>query len=429
MTAKQLLVLMNGRRCGVVEQADNKLSFTYDSSWPRASHTFPLSLSMPLDRERHEHDIVSAFMWGILPDNPITLDAWGKLHHVSPNNCFALLSAVGQECPGAVQFIPPERVEELQGEGEIEWLDAQGFVKLITELSANPGRGRREASGGQFSLAGAQTKTALYREDGRWGIPRGRLPTTHILKPLADQRDGQIENEHLCLRLAERLGLSVAQSEVLDVGGLPVICSTRFDRPKNSKGQIVRLHQEDACQALGVHPRQKYENEGGPNTVQIVELLRAHSSRSPDDIERFVRSLAYNFVIGGTDAHAKNYALFLTARQIRLAPLYDVASYLPWVGKEKGIKLAMKIGGKYEMDAIQPSHWESFAAAASFDAGRALGHVRDILIRLPGEALAALHQCRREGIASKHLDVLVDALWQRCRGLAVVYGVEELPTG
>ena len=422
MAAKQLLVLMNGRRCGVVEQANNRLSFTYDPAWPRDPTAVPLSLSMPLNRLRHDHDVIDAYMWGLLPDNEITLDAWGKLHHISPRNCFALLGAVGEDCPGAVQFIDPARVDELSAHSGIDWLDNAAFEKIIKDLAANPGRGRSQASGGQFSLPGAQAKTALAREGTRWGIPRGRVPTTHILKPLAGQRDGQIENEHFCLRLAGRLDMSVAKSEVLNVAGIPVICSTRYDRPANAKGQIVRLHQEDMCQALGVHPRQKYENEGGPTAVQIVELLRRRSSDPTTDCDRFVRALAYNFVIGGTDAHAKNYALLLLRDRVRLAPLYDVASYLPYVGKERGAKLAMKIAEKYEYAEIRSGHWQRFDREAGIEPEVSLRHVRDIVARIPGETISLLMQFKSEGLTSPFLSQLADSLWQRCRTLAEIYG-------
>lgn len=425
MTTKRLLVLMNGRSCGVVEQDGNQLAFNYDAAWVRDPTAFPLSLSMPLEVERHNNDVISAFMWGLLPDNEITLDAWAKMHHVSAGNCFGLLGAVGEDCPGAIQFIPPERIDELEGIGRIDWLSEEALVSLIRDLVANPGRGRRERTGGQFSLAGAQTKTALYREDGKWGVPGGGVPTTHILKPFTDLHDGQIENEHFCLRLAQRLGMRAADTEVLDIGGIPVICSTRYDRVRNNQNKIVRLHQEDTCQALEVHPRKKYENEGGPNAVRIMQLLKDHSTAAGQDRDRFVRALAYNFVIGNTDGHAKNYALLLLRKQVRLAPLYDIASYLPYMGKEKGVKLAMKIGGKYEMDEIMPHHWERFAEEAGFDKARALAQVRDIIFRLPGEALSLLSQCRAEGLKSDHLSRLVDDLWQRDKLLAAIYGAEQ----
>jgi serine/threonine-protein kinase HipA len=294
----------------------------------------------------------------------------------------------------------------------------------MTQLSENPGRSRLTATGGQFSLAGAQAKTALYRDDGRWGVPGGRLPTTHILKPLAGQRDGMPENEHFCLRLAERCGLAVAKTEVLSIAGKPVLCATRYDRQVNAKGQIVRLHQEDICQALSVHPRKKYENEGGPTALRILDLIASVSTSSAEDRDRFVRALAFNFIVAGTDAHAKNYSIMLYPNKARLAPFYDIGSYLPYIGKEKGVKLAMKIGGHYKLDGILPRHWQSFARDARFDKERIIAHVRDLLARIPGEGLSQLHESASDGRTTAILDQLTDALWHRARFLARSYGAE-----
>ena len=415
---------MNGRRCGVVIQQNNKLSFNYEKSWLARENAFSLSHSMPITKSEHGHDTISAFMWGLLPDNEVTLDRWAKIHHISANNCFSLLAAVGEDCPGAIQFISPEKAIDGGNAQDIDWLDTDSLESLIKQLSQNPGRSRLTASDGQFSLAGAQAKTALYREGDRWGIPRGRKPTTHILKPLADQHEGMPENEHFCLKLAERSGLTVARSEVLLIAGTQVLCSTRYDRHANADGQIVRLHQEDMCQALGIHPRKKYENEGGPTAVQIMKLIEEASTSFAEDQDRFVRALAFNFVIGGTDAHAKNYSMMLFPHKVRLAPFYDIGSYLPFLKREKGIKLAMKVGGQYEMDGILPRHWQRFADETKFEAGRAIAHVRDHLARLPGEALGLLHECRNGGLTAPILDSLVDELWRRARFLARHYGAE-----
>lgn len=423
MTPKELLVLMHGRPCGVVTQANNRLSFAYDRTWLGNPSAFPISMSMPLGETEHGHDAISAYMWGLLPDNELTLDTWAKQHHVSANNCFSLLGAVGLDSPGAIQFVTPEHLAKSRS-SEIDWLDQGRLETLIEQLTKNPGRSRFAADNGQFSLAGAQAKTALYREGDRWGIPSGRQPTTHILKPLADQHEGMPENEHFCLKLAERLGLQVAHSEVLTIAGTQVLCSTRYDRQLNAAGQHVRLHQEDTCQALGVHPRTKYENEGGPNAVQIMKLLAEVSTSAEADRDRLVRALAFNFVIGGTDAHAKNYSVLIHPKKRRLAPLYDLGSYLPYLNKQKGVKLAMKIGGHYEMDRILPRHWEQFASDANFSGDRAIAHVRDLLARVPGEALGELHAFQAIGLTAPVLPNLVDALWHRARQLAAHFGAE-----
>lgn len=427
MASKQLLVLMNGRRLGTVTQTNNLLSLRYESSWQKATDAIPLSLSMPLSESTHEDPVVSAFMWGLLPDNEVTLSEWGKRHHVSPGNCFALLGAVGEDCPGAIQFVSAERLHELRSASGVSWLDQSGLEELIDGLRTNPGAGRTTITNGQFSLAGAQPKTALLKQGDRWGIPRGRTPTTHILKPATGDLDGIVDNEHFCLSLAVRVGLSAAETEIIRVHDVPVICSTRYDRQQNRSGEITRLHQEDLCQSLGVHPTRKYQNEGGPGAVEVMEAIRRFSSKADLDRDRFMRALAFNYAILGTDAHAKNYGFLILPRgRVRLAPLYDVGSYLPYAKGEKGIKLAMKIGDHYESDRIHSRHWEQLSAAAGFPSDRAIGHVRDLLARLPGEGLGLLYTCRNQGLSAPVLDRLLDELWRRVRFLASMYGTELL---
>ena len=196
---------------------------------------------------------------------------------------------------------------------------------------------------GQFSLAGAQPKTALLLQNGRWGIPSGQIPTTHILKPPTGHFDGHAENEHICLNLAGSLGLPVAETRVMRFEKEIAIVIERYDR-QPSGNNIIRVHQEDICQALGVLPTKKYQNEGGPSPVDVIELLRSASTDRVTDVETFVDALAFNWLIGGADAHAKNYSLLLAnGPTIRLAPLYDIASILPYDQVDtKRIKLAMK---------------------------------------------------------------------------------------
>jgi serine/threonine-protein kinase HipA len=427
MAQQELLVLMNGRRLGTIVQDNNQLTLTYDLAWQAATGAIPLSLSMPLATQVHSDPIVSNFLWGLLPDNEITLSEWGKRHHVSPRNCFALLGAVGEDSPGAVQFVRPDNLEHMQRQTGVRWLEQTEFEDLILGLAANAGAGRRTAAGGQFSLAGAQPKTALARDGARWGIPSGRMPTTHILKPATGEHDGFAENEHFCLKLMGRVELMSAHSEVLRIRDTHTICVERYDRRANADGQTVRLHQEDMCQALGIAPTKKYQNESGPSAGDILAALRRHSTAPDKDRVRFLRALAFNFVIMGTDAHAKNYAVLILHKQIRLTPFYDVGSFLPYAGKERGIKLAMKIGGHYESDRIQPRHWEALCTEAGLPAESGIAHVRDLLARLPGEALGLLHACRADGLNAPVLDKLVDALWVRCRTLAAIYGAETAP--
>jgi len=224
---------------------------------------------------------------------------------------------------------------------------------------------------GRFSLAGAQTKDALHRKDGKWYLPGGRIPTTHILKPQPDDLEEHAVHEHFCLELVSRIGLSVAKSEVLEIGDMKVLNVERYDRLPDAAGaRVVRLHQEDFCQALGYFPDRKYENEGGPSAADIVRLLRAESSDYEDDVGRFVMALAINWVIYGSDAHSKNYSLIhLPGSYLRLAPLYDIASNLPyeWNPKSTKRKLAMKVGGDYHLHRIARKSWRKFAEECGLD--------------------------------------------------------------
>src|SRR5262249_48762208 len=184
---------------------------------------------------------------------------------VSARNVFALISHVGEDCAGAVQFVTPERLDAIRSgkEDNVEWLDEADVAERLKELRADHTAWRLPRGTGQFSLAGAKPTTALLLQNGRWGIPSGRIPTTHILKPPTGQFNGHAENEHICLELAAWLGLSVATSKVMRFEDEIAIVIERYDR-RASGGHIVRVHQEDFCQGLGILPRKQNQNEGGP---------------------------------------------------------------------------------------------------------------------------------------------------------------------
>jgi serine/threonine-protein kinase HipA len=161
-------------------------------------------------------------------------------------------------------------------------------------------------------------------------VPSGRVPTTHILKPPTGEWDGHAENEHFSLHLARAAGLIVPNSTVQHFGDEIAIVVERYDRVR-SGGRWSRIHQEDMCQALGLHPTSKYESDGGLGVRTIAELLRQQSSNPEEDVQSFVDAIAFNRLIAGTDAHAKSYALLLSGSgAVRLAPLYDLASILPY---------------------------------------------------------------------------------------------------
>lgn len=360
---------------------------------------------MPILREEHGDTLVRPFLSGLLPDNNEVLDKWARKFQVSARNPFRLLYHVGEECAGGVQFVRPERAERWvngkvpQG---IQWITNEELEERIGELLKDHAAARRDGDRGQFSLAGAQPKMGLYREDrtGRWGVPEGETPTTHILKPNEGRYLDHDLNEHYCLTLARLLGMAAAESWIEKIGGIPVIIVKRFDRMP-LEGKIIRIHQEDACQALHIPPLQKYERDGGPTAGDIFGLIRDYSSHPREDELRFLDALIYNWLIKGTDAHGKNFGFLLAAgAQARLAPLYDVASFLPYEKPhhERKTRMAMKIGGEYQWWKIAPRHWARAAKEWKMDQARVFARILDIAKKVPGAVATTRAALASDGV-------------------------------
>lgn len=426
MTANELTAVMNGMAIGTVtRERSGRLHFEYASEWRHHPDAIPLSLSMPLIRTTHPHATIDAFLWGLLPDNEQTLARWASRFHISARNAFGLLAHIGEDCAGAVQFVPPDRLKALQNpaDDDIGWLDEADIGERLRALRQDPSATRLAADHGQFSLAGAQPKTALLWRDGRWGVPAGRTPTTHILKPPVAAFDGHAENEHFCLVLARRLGLPVAQSELRRFDGEPAIVVTRFDRVEQ-RGQLLRVHQEDLCQALAIPPTRKYQSDGGPGPLAVIDILRTHSSAPSRDVDTFIDALAFNWLIAGTDAHAKNYALLLGhAGRIRLAPLYDLGSALPYPSlRQDKLAMAMKIGNTYRLRDIRRPQWESLLRHAKVDIEAGLARLTGITAALPDHANDLARSMRDDGFNHPILQQLPTMLANSARekGLRLV---------
>jgi serine/threonine-protein kinase HipA len=437
---KKLAVLIDGAEIGHVIQNDQgKFQFVYGDAYRRAPAAIPLSISMPLSVAEHGDKAIRPFLWGLLPDNPDTLNNWGRRFGANPRNPFALLSEVGEDLQGAIQMVPPEKLGALKKREGVTPLSPEALKESFAALIRDPGAIQFAPGGGQFSLGGAQRKKALYLVNGRWYEPRGRTPSTHILKPPITGLAGQVENEMFCVRLAPRLGLPAPKCWVEVFGDIAVVVIERYDRRRlsgprvlpldSSGGEVHRVHQEDCCQALKISPAGKYQRDGGPGMRQIMELLSG-SGRPSEDRDRFMRACAFNFVIAGTDAHAKNYGLLLAAGgRYRLAPLYDIASWLPYSKDKKADRLAMSVGKKYFIEDILPRHWEEEARNCGYSADRALAHVRDVIARLPDEAAQLFAVCKSEGVPPADLRTLVDLVCARCNELAQQYGSEPMLTG
>jgi serine/threonine-protein kinase HipA len=253
-------------------------------------------------------------------------------------------------------------------------------------------------------------------ERDRWGIPSGREPTTHILKPPTGEWDGHAENEHFCLRLARASGLVVPNFSVRRFRDEIAIVIERYDRIQN-RGERLRVHQEDMCQALALHPARKYENDGGPGVRKIVDLLREYSTHPGDDVQSFLGAIAFNWLIAGTDAHAKNYALLLGAQgAVRLAPFYDLASVLPYrsINLNKA-KLAMKIGGEYRLRNIGLRHWHRLAADVRADGESLIARISTMAAGFPDLIATIQREVEAEGLSHPTISTLAQRIKSRAK--------------
>lgn len=334
----------------------------------------PLSCSMPLSRPRHRADVLLPWLRNLLPDNGSVLMQWRQAFGVRTSNPIDLLAHVGEEVAGGAQFVRDDRLD-----AAMTWKPARPVTEtevgdmLRRALAAVPEADLATATG-RFSLAGMQPKIALQRlDDGAWALPEGINPTTHILKPAMPGLADQHINECLTMTAAARAGLDVAPAEVAVIDGIPVIIVERFDRVRTGD-RWTRAHQEDLLQALGLPPELKYQNQGGPGARTIATLLREVTGGG-ESVWAFVSSLVFHWLTVSTDAHAKNYSLLLGANGRRLAPLYDLNSYL-YYGAGAAREMSIRIGAEYRSDQIGRSDWASLARDCGVDDEALMAEIR-----------------------------------------------------
>lgn len=409
-----LLLYFGDKRMGTVHRLKGgKFVLRYDDSYRELETSVPLSLSMPPIEKEHGHDKVSPFLWGLLPDNELILQRWAVRFGVSASDCFGLMGGIGKDCAGAIRFLKPNEADDAAKGGK-SLLKPEKIEERLAELRRDPALGRISGDRGQFSLAGAQAKTAFQRRGNRWYLPWGSEPTTHILKPPRPDLNGHVENEHFCQSLAKALGLRAANSEVIRFGNETAICVERYDRMLSRK-KLLRIHQEDACQALSIHPARKYESEGGPGVHDIMNLLN-RSSQPIEDRRRFMEAIVFNYLILGSDAHAKNYSLLLgLGGQVRLAPLYDLASLLPYVRQRKDQRLAMKVGPYYRDTQIRPRHFERMARLCEFPYAELQKLITELSVAIPERVQSVLVEINSQGVDHPVLEVLTKKLITRSK--------------
>lgn len=354
---RTLHVVMNGRVVGDINRTGkNKVRLRYEDA--AADHFTPLSVSMPGPIGRYREAVVVPWVEALLPDRPETLRQWRRRFGVTDQSPLALLLHVGEDVAGAAQFVRPSRLDVVLGRtGEARVLTDDDVAEMLRRAKADLPVSLDESHTGKFSLAGAQAKIALHQTDNGWTDPHGATPSTFIIKPAIPGMEDQDLVEHVTMQTAAALGLRVARSSVEQFGDTRAVVVRRYDRRQSRTGAWSRLHQEDMCQALGVRPSRKYESQGGPGAGVVAHLIHKHSTaRDEGDNRRFVQALIYNWLVCGTDAHARNYSLMLSGSNVALAPLYDLNSHLAY-SDGTGNDLSMSVAGTFRAASVKVEDW------------------------------------------------------------------------
>ncbi len=415
----ELEVWLLGQHIGTLTQAAGRLGFAYTPVWLACKAkgdnitTTPLSRSLPLRAEPFDDREARPFFAGLLPEGKKrTLIA--KALHVSAKNDFGLLDGIGGECAGAVTLLEHgQKFQSPNSPQAVRWLDELQLLQLLDEMPKRPMLAGQD--GLRLSLAGAQDKLPVVADGKRIGLPLLGAPSSHIIKPAIADLDGSVFNEGFCMRLAEGLKLDVAKTFIQKIKGRHYLLVERYDRQHaaNAKpAQQQRLHQEDFCQALGIAPELKYQNEGGPDLAQCFELLRRATRPSAPSILKLLDYVVFNALIGNHDAHAKNFSLLYKPEGAVLAPLYDALSTAVYPDLTK--KMAMKIGSKYEFSDVHARHWEQFATSAGLSPAQAKKRILEIAKRLPDLARTTRANLALEGNSHTILAKIVTLIEQRC---------------
>lgn len=408
-----LSVLINGRLTGRLEkEPSGAISFQYDESWLAWEHRFAISMSLPLRGTVYRGAPVVAVFDNLLPDNPNIRKRVAERTGADGSDAYSLLAQIGRDCVGAMQFLPQAEEGSFDRSINGELIHDRAIEQLLANLGGAP-LGIDPEHEFRISVAGAQEKTALLRYKERWLTPTGVTPTTHILKPQIGKiptssgvidMAASVDNEHYCLTLLESFGLTVAQTRIETFGSRRVLVVERFDRQWRGDKELLRIPQEDCCQALGIPPTRKYQStvighENGPSAVDILKLLNG-SDEPAKDRHDFLKSQIIFWLIGATDGHGKNFSIYLRpGGGFALTPFYDVLSAQTAFDKKQipnnRYKLAMSVGTsrKYKILEIWGRHFVETGRAAGMGKSQIRAAVEEVIAAAPdatGRALSRM---------------------------------------
>ena len=435
---RELEVWINGKHVGewrMPRRGD--MEFQYDAAWIVAAEGRPLSLSMPygLGETLIRGSAVENYFDNLLPDSDQIRRRIQSRYSTESTNAFDLLVAIGRDCAGAVQLVPPG-----EDPGDIHKIQARPLSEreveeaLIHATSSTPLRAM-EDDDFRISIAGTQEKSAFLLHEKRWCKALGPTPTTHIFKlPLGliggKRRDWRysLENEWLCSKIIDAYGVPIAKCEIEQFGSQKVLIVERFDRQLDASGRYwLRLVQEDFCQALGLPSAKKYEEDGGPGILDIAGILRGSVEREKD-LASLLQAQILFWMLAACDGHAKNFSIrILSQGRYHLTPLYDVLSYWPIAGEgvdkisPHKLKMAMAFRGKNKHSLllnIQRRHMNETASRSGLGES-AEPLINDILRKTPS-VVAAVQKHIPRGFPQEVVDSILNGVLASAKTMEAV---------
>lgn len=396
-------------RVGTINPASATSAFVYDDDWLETRGAFPVSLTVPLGRAPVSASVILTWLSNLLPEGG-ALEALSRRFGASRDDVLGILTMIGGDTAGGLSIGRP-RAPEKPAYRPIA--GANGLARLIMDLSSRPFLAGEP--GISMSLAGVQRKLPVVLDEHGLSLPLNGAPSTHIIKPDVSSLYGAVQNEALCMVLARRAGLQVADVTTGIAGDIPYLLVARYDRIHRAPGWH-RLHQEDFCQALGVPPALKYQRHQsgrrGPGLADLIGVTRRHMTAR--DVASLIDAVIFNVLVANVDSHAKNYSIMLRAGGASFAPLYDLMCGDAWPGITQN--LPQDIGGRRRVRLLHEMHWRRMAEECGLN-GTAVAHrVRALAVAISAEAPSAAAEVAAMP-AGRHamLEEFVQAIHRRCK--------------
>ena len=359
--------------------------FSYEREYLDNKDAAAISISLPLQQEAFSPAKTKNFFESLLPEG-FSRKAVANWMKADENDYISILAELGKECLGAIKIVEGQD-DEVSG---YELLSAQRVKALAAEGATKSTEILLET---HLSLTGASGKVGLYYNatDKTWYLPKGDAPSTHIVKQSHVRHKQIVLNEQLCIQTAKRIGITVPESFIVSQGSQAdediLYATARYDRPLSNNKELdglkcpYRLHQEDFAQALGIFAADKYEKTPSGYMARMFELLRNESANPIEDQIALLRIIIFNYLIGNTDCHVKNFSLLYSEdlKSKRLAPAYDLVATRVY---RTTSDMSFFIGNGLSITEIDRSKFEMAASEIGLSKNLVLSNYDDVTNKL-----------------------------------------------